>query len=70
MSETKHDIVWPLFSLPFFGSDMDYIFRYLRLLNTEFAEMTYHMKPETVGLLGVVTIAAGWYCLRGTTFKR
>ncbi len=49
---------------------MDYIFRYLRLLNTEFAEMTYHMKPETVGLLGVVTIAAGWYCLRGTTFKR
>ena len=49
---------------------MDYVFRYFRLLHIELAEMTHHLKPEMAGLFGIVSIAAGWYCLRGTTFKR
>ena len=49
---------------------MDYIFRYIRLLNLEFAQMTEQLDAETAGLLGVLTIATGWFWLRGNAIKR
>lgn len=49
---------------------MDMIFRYFRLLKFEAAEMCQQMNVEMAGLLAVLTIACGWFCLRGTKIKR
>ena len=49
---------------------MNYIFRYLNLLQIEFAEMTQQLDGELAGFLAVLTIAMGWFWLRGNVIKR
>jgi hypothetical protein len=49
---------------------MDLILKYFRLLQYELAQMAQQIDGEIAGLLAVLTIASGWFCLRGNKIKR
>ena len=49
---------------------MDHIFRYFRLLQFELMQMAHQLDGELAGLLAVVTIALGWFWLRGNIIQR
>lgn len=49
---------------------MDMIFRYFRLLRFELAQMAEQLDGEMAGLLAVLTIATGWFWLRGNIIRR
>ncbi|MDA8563305.1 hypothetical protein N9L06_02520 [Mariniblastus sp.] len=48
---------------------MDFIYRYLRLLQFEAAEMAQQLDGELAGLLAILTIALGWFWLRGNIIR-
>lgn len=60
----------PFCTLFFEGFDMDMIFRYFRLLRFELAQMAEQLDGEMAGLLAVLTIATGWFWLRGNIIRR
>lgn len=49
---------------------MEFIFRYFRLLQFELAQMAQQLDGEMAGLLAVLTIATGFYWLRGNIIAR